>query len=60
MENKTIKSDNLPIEQFHQLLKQLLEEGYGEINYRIVVKDHHIEYYSLAKTNNFRIKSGII
>lgn len=52
--------EELPVLKFHDLLKQLLEEGNGELIYRIVVKDHKINYYSLNKTNTYKPESGII
>ena len=52
--------DKLPIEEFHSLLKLLLEEGNGEIVYRIVVKDHKINYYSFNKTNTYKPTNDII
>lgn len=49
-----------PIEQFHLLLKKLLEEGNGEVVYRIVVKDSKILYYSLNKLNTYKPDSDIM
>lgn len=52
--------NKLPVEEFHNLLKKLLEEGNGEIIYRVVVKDHKINYYSLNKLNTYKPDSAII
>ena len=49
-----------PIEEFHDLLKKLLEEGNGEIVYRIVVKDNKILYYSFNKLNTYKPETAII
>lgn len=50
----------LPIEEFHLILKKLLEEGNGEVIYRIVVKDHKVLYYSLNKLNTYKPDNDII
>lgn len=45
----------LQFENFSSLLEELLKQGYGEIEYRVVVKNGRIEYISLTKTNTFRM-----
>lgn len=52
--------NKLPIQEFHDLLKKLLEEGNGEIIYRVVVKDSKILYYSLNKLNTYKPDSDIM
>lgn len=50
----------LQFENFSLLLKELLSQGHGEIQYRVVVKNNGIEYVSLSKTNTYRPGNDII
>ena len=50
----------IEFEKVATLLKELLEGGYGEINYRVVVRDKKIELVAVTKTNTYKPESGII
>lgn len=47
------------IEKLKKLIAEILKEGYGEVNFKVVVKNSKIEYVSLTKTNTFHIDNFI-
>lgn len=52
-----MKEDTLQtiqFDKFQALLKELLNDGYGEIQYKIVVQGGKIQFISLTKTNTFK------
>lgn len=50
----------IEFEKFAYLLKELMAGGYGELNYRVVIRDHKIETIALSKTNTYKPESTII
>lgn len=50
----------LRFESFKSLLAEVLGEGYGEVSYRIVIKNGKIEYISLTKSSTFKVSSDTI
>ena len=52
--------DKLKLQEFTTLLKQLLNEGYGELSLKIEVRDGTIDYVAISKANTYQIKSDII
>lgn len=53
----TDQAEKLQITKFMDLLQELLKQGYGELNYKVVVRDGKLEYISLTKTNTFKVES---
>lgn len=47
--------DEVYIQRFKKLLLELLLEGYGEINLRVVVKSSKVSHFSITKENTFQI-----
>lgn len=37
------------IDQFKQMVQELLAEGFGEVNLKVVIKGSKVEYISLTK-----------
>lgn len=52
--------EELKFNKFVDMLKILLEEGYGEITYKIMITDKRIQLVSLTKTNTFKMENGMI
>lgn len=51
----TDQAEKLQVTKFMDLLTELLKQGYGELNYKVVVRDGKLEYISLTKTNTFKV-----
>jgi len=51
--------DEFQLEKFKRLFNELLQEGYGEIIWRIVIKKGKVEYISLTKSNVFKIDTNL-
>lgn len=58
MKDETLKK--LQFEKFTVLLKELMEAGFGEINYKVVIRDKKIDYIALTRTNTYKAESGKI
>lgn len=43
------------IERFKKLIEEGVAEGYGEVNFKVVIKQGKIDYISLTKSNIFKI-----
>ena len=50
----------IEFEKFALLLKEMLANGYGEINYRVVIRDKKIELVALSKMNTYKPETDII
>lgn len=47
-------------EKFKKLLQELITQGYGELIYKVVVKNGKVEYVSLTKTTTHKQESDTI
>lgn len=52
--------EKLQFDKFSLFLKEMLENGFGEITYKVVVKDKKVQYVALSRTNTYKPESGII
>ena len=50
----------IEFEKFSLLLKEMLESGYGEITYRVVIRDKKVDLIALSKTNTYKSVNDII
>lgn len=50
----------IEFEKFVTLLKEMLDQGMGEIQYRVVVKNNKVEYIALTKTNTYKSLNDMI
>lgn len=51
---------NIEFEKFALALKELLDFGYGELTYRVVVRDKKIDLVNVSKTTTYKPEGGKI
>ena len=51
--------NDLPIERLKKMIAEMLQEGFGEVNFKVVVKNSKVEYISLTKTNTYHVDNFV-
>lgn len=49
------QTKNLRLDQLNSLLTELINQGYGELEYKIVIKKSKIMFITLTKTNTYQL-----
>lgn len=55
-----ITKADIEFEKFVALLREVIDDGHGEVNYRIVIRDKKIDLVAITKMNTYKPKNATI